>query len=113
MAFFCYISSIIKSNKDMSKANTEVITRMNEQLDQLLGSKEANQYTEQLKYDRFEKIMNTQEYLNAEESEFCINWDSSVKEDLFYIGDYSSHGKYLNLRLYSEHDNYNGDDCNV
>jgi len=88
----------------MSKTNPEVILRMNEQLDQLLGSKESTQYDEQLKYERFEFIMNTQEYLTQEEYDFCLAWDQDIRMDTSYIGDFSKFGAYLNLRVYSEHD---------
>jgi hypothetical protein len=100
----------------MSNTRSEVITRMNEQLDQLLGSKEAVQYEEQCKHDRFESIMNNQEYLTQEEYDFCFGWDKDIRNDTSYIGAYSSDNNvYLNLRVYSEHDQemYNGDDCNV
>jgi hypothetical protein len=99
----------------MSNAKPEVITRMNEQLDQLLGSKEAVQYEEQQKHNRFESIMNTQEYLTQEEYDFCFGWDKDVRNHTSYIGRYSSDSNvYLNLRVYTEHDHemYNYDDCN-
>jgi hypothetical protein len=66
-------------------------------------------------YKRFEKIMNTQEYLTQEEYDFCFSWDKDIRVDTSYIGDYYSAGAYLNLRLYSEHDHekYEGDDVNV
>ena len=65
-------------------------------------------------YKRFEKIMNTQEYLTQEEYDFCFSWDKDIRVDTSYIGSYSDLGAYLNLRVYSEHDQekYNGDDCN-
>ena len=69
------------------------------------------QYTEKLKYDRFERIMNTKEYLTQEEYDFCLEWDNDIKMDTSYIGDYSKYGAYLNLRVYSEAGNYNGDEC--
>jgi hypothetical protein len=97
----------------MSNTKPEVIVRMNEQLDLLLGSKESVQYAEQAKLDRFEKIMNTQEYLTQEEYDFCFEWDKDIRMDTSYIGDYSKYGAYLNLRVYSEADNYNGDECNI
>jgi len=56
-------------------------------------------------YFRFEKIMNTQEYLTQEEYDFCFGYDKDIRMDTSYIGDYSRYGAYLNLRVYSEHDN--------
>jgi len=99
----------------MSNENPEVIARMNDQLDQLLGSKEAAQHTEKQNHDRFELIMNTQEYLTQEEYDFCFGWDKDIRNDTSYIGAYSSDANvYLNLRVYTEHDHekFNGDDCN-
>lgn len=51
-----------------------------------------------------ENIMNTKLYLTQEEYDFCFENTDDVKIDTSYIGDYSSYGDYLNLRLYSEHD---------
>jgi len=98
----------------MSKENPEVIARMNEQLDQLLGSKEAAQHTEKQNHDRFELIMNTQEYLTQEEYDFCFGWDKDIRNDTTFVG-LSEGNTYLNLNVYSEHDHekFNGDDCNV
>ena len=61
---------------------------------------------------KFDSIMNTQEYLSQEEYDFCFGCDKSIRLDTSYIGDDSSYGPYLNLRVYSEHDTYDGDDCN-
>ena len=71
-------------------------------------------YGAEQEFKRFEKIMNTQEYLTQDEYDFCLAWDEDIKIDMSYIGDYYSAGAYLNLRLYSEHDHekYEGDDCN-
>jgi hypothetical protein len=70
-----------------------------------------DQYLEQQKLERFNKIMNTQEYLTQEEYDFCFGWDKDIREQTSYIGDYSKLGAYLNLNVYSEHDHetYNGD----
>jgi hypothetical protein len=70
-----------------------------------------DQYLEQQKLERFNKIMNTQEYLTQEEYDFCFGWDKDIRTQTSYIGDYSSYGAYLNLNVYSEHDQekYNGD----
>ena len=69
-------------------------------------------YQSLVDYKRFESIMNTKEYLSQEEYDFCFGWDKSIRIDTSYIGEDSSYGAYLNLRLYSEHDSYDGDDCN-
>jgi hypothetical protein len=56
--------------------------------------------------EKFDKIMNTQEYLTQKEYDFCVNHAGAdvVKSNMFYIGDYSSYGDYLNLNVYSEAD---------
>ena len=55
-------------------------------------------YGAEQEFNRFETIMNTQEYLTKEEYDFCFAWDKDIREDTSYIGD--SNGAYLNLRLY-------------
>ena len=57
-------------------------------------------YIAELEYHRFEEIMNTKEYLTKEEYDFCFAYDKDIREDTSYLGD----SKYLNLRVYSEHD---------
>ena len=71
-------------------------------------------YGAEQEFKRFEKIMNTQEYLTQDEYDFCLAWDEDIRVDTSYIGNYSDLGAYLNLRVYSEHDQeiYNGADCN-
>jgi len=64
-------------------------------------------YFQEQEFKRFETIMNTQEYLTQEEYDFCFYWDKDIKTDTSYIGDYSSYGAYLNLRVYSEHNHHN------
>ena len=64
-------------------------------------SPESVYFAEQ-EFNRFEKIMNTKEYLTKEEYDFCFAYDKDIREDTSYVGD--SYGDYLNLRLYSEHD---------
>ena len=54
--------------------------------------------------ERFNKIMENQQYLTRAEYDFCFGIDESIREDTSYIGDYSKYGFYLNLRVYSEHD---------
>ena len=50
-----------------------------------------------------ENIMNTKLYLTEEDYNFCFANTDDVRIDTSYIGD--SNGDYLNLRLYTEHDN--------
>tara|TARA_R110000803_G_scaffold10634_1_gene32333 strand:- start:2367 stop:2561 length:195 start_codon:yes stop_codon:yes gene_type:complete len=50
-----------------------------------------------------EKIMNTQEYLSVKDYKFCKENTNDVDIDTSYIGNFSNKS-YLNLRLYSEHD---------
>lgn len=63
-------------------------------------------YTENEKLKRFEMLMNTKEYLTKEEYDFCFAWDKDVRLQTTYIGNYSSHGDYLNLNVYSEHEHH-------
>lgn len=51
-----------------------------------------------------ENIMNTKLYLTKEEYDFCFENTDDVNIDTSYIGPDSKYGDYLNLRLYSEHD---------
>ena len=60
-------------------------------------------YIAELEYHRFEEIMNTKTYLTKEEYDFCLAYDKDIKEDTFYIGDYSKLGDYLNLKVYTEY----------
>jgi hypothetical protein len=61
-------------------------------------------YFQEQEFNRFETIMNTQEYLTQQEYDFCFGWDKDIRTDTSYIGDYSSYGAYLNLRVYSEYE---------
>ena len=54
-----------------------------------------------------ENIMNTKLYLTKEEYDFCFENTDDVNIDTSYLGPDSSYGDYLNLRLYSEHDQEN------
>ena len=73
-------------------------------------------YTPKSEQERFNEIMNTKEYLTQEEYDFCFDVDKSIRIDTSYVGNNGETrlGVYLNLRLYSEHDEeiYDGDDCN-
>ena len=60
-------------------------------------------YFAEQEFNRFEEIMNTKTYLTKEEYDFCFAYDKDIKEDTFYIGDYSKLGDYLNLRVYTEY----------
>lgn len=44
------------------------------------------------------------EYLTKEEYNSVISIYPEEKSNMFYIGNYSRYGDYLNLNLYSEHD---------
>jgi len=95
----------------MTKLNSKIV---NEQLDFLEGSEEAQQHTDRSDFNRFEMLMNTKEYLTAEEHAFCLAWDKEETRDVMtFIG--GNNGEYLNLSLYSEHDHEKSgeDDCNV
>ncbi len=63
-------------------------------------------YDENQKYQYYEMLMNSKEYLSKTEYDFCYNFDNSVKNQVMYIGDYSTKGAYLNLNLYSEHEHH-------
>jgi hypothetical protein len=65
-------------------------------------SPESVYFAEQ-EFNRFEMIMNTKTYLTKEEYDFCFSYDKDIKEDTFYIGDYSKLGDYLNLKVYTEY----------
>ena len=63
---------------------------------------EQEVYFLEQEFNRFEMIMNTQEYLTKEEYDFCVAYDKDAKTSLTYVG-YSQYGDYLNLNVYSEH----------
>jgi hypothetical protein len=60
-------------------------------------------YIAEQEYSKFQEIMNTKDYISKEEYNFCFAYDKSIKDDTFYIGDYSKLGDYLNLRVYTEY----------
>jgi hypothetical protein len=64
---------------------------------------EQTNYTANEEYQRFESIMNTQEYLTQEEYDFCFSYDKDIRENTTFIG-LSEGNTYLNLNVYSEHD---------
>lgn len=53
-------------------------------------------YEEQLKNNRFEKLINTKEILTNEEADFVLSWDPTQKSNLHYIKE----NKILNLKFY-------------
>ena len=63
-------------------------------------SPESNYYAEQ-EFARFEEIMNTKEILTQEEYDFCFGYDKDIRKETSSIGG----GRYLNLDVYTEHDN--------
>ena len=64
---------------------------------------EQTNYTANEEYQRFESIMNTQEYLTQEEYDFCFSYDKDIRENTTFVG-LSEGNTYLNLNVYSEHD---------
>ena len=63
-------------------------------------------YFAEQEFNYFEEIMNAKTYLTQEEYDFCFAYDKDIREDMFYIGDYSKLGDYLNLRVYSEQEHH-------
>jgi len=63
-------------------------------------------YIAEQEYSKFQEIVNTKEYLTQEEYDFCFAYDKTIKEDMFYIGDYSKLGDFLNLKVYSEQEHH-------
>ena len=57
-------------------------------------------YEEQLKYERFEMLVNTKEVLTKEERDFVISWDADEYQNMFFLNE----NEFLNLNVYSEHD---------
>ena len=53
-------------------------------------------YEEQLKNEKFERLINTKEYLTKNEVDFILNWDPTEHEHILYLND----NEFLNLRLY-------------
>lgn len=68
----------------------------------MISPRQEFQFQEE--YNRFQRLVNTAEYLTRAEYEFIKAYDADEAANFFYIGDYSAHGDYLNLNLYSEHD---------
>jgi hypothetical protein len=64
---------------------------------------EQTNYIAEQDYNRFERIINTQDYLTQEEYDFCFAYDKNIREYTTYVGYYYGCSVYLNLRLYSEH----------
>ena len=56
-------------------------------------------------FNEAQELMYTKEVLTAEEAKLCFDFlPVMAKAYLFYIGNYSQRGDYLNLNVYSEHD---------
>lgn len=53
-------------------------------------------YEEQLKNEKFERLINTKEYLTKEEVDFILSWDSSEHDHILYLNE----NEFLNLRLH-------------
>lgn len=67
---------------------------------------EQSNYEDQQEYNKFQTLVNTQEYVTKDDYEFIIKYDKTEKDNFFYIGDYSQYGDYLNLNVYSEHEHH-------
>ena len=60
------------------------------------------EYLENQKFQKFEILVNTKEYITKDEFDFIVAYDETERINFSYIGD--SNGDYLNLNVYSEHD---------
>ena len=59
-------------------------------------------YQAQEKFNKFQELVNTKEYITEEEFKFIVAYDPTEEMSFTYIGD--SNGDYLNLNIYSEYD---------
>lgn len=84
--------------EDKKKAITRELKMLNE--NNGLGVLYDSSLTDK---EKFDKLMNTQEYLTQKEYEFVVNHDAKAKDRLHY-GDYYKYGEWLNLNVYSEYD---------
>ena len=58
------------------------------------------EYLENQKFQKFEMLVNTKEYITKDEFDFIVAYDETERINFSYIGD--SNGDYLNLNVYSE-----------
>ena len=62
------------------------------------------EYLENQKFQKFEILVNTKEYITKDEFDFIVAYDETERINFSYIGD--SNGDYLNLNVYSEADHH-------
>tara|TARA_R110002050_G_scaffold118198_1_gene235525 strand:+ start:202 stop:441 length:240 start_codon:yes stop_codon:yes gene_type:complete len=53
-------------------------------------------YEEMQKNNKFEELINTKLYLTKEEADFCISWDPSSHDEIFY----QEENKFLNVKCW-------------
>ena len=62
---------------------------------------ELERYEALQEYNRFEKLVNTEEYVTEDEFNFIVKYDKTEESNFSYVN--SQYGDYLNLNVYSEH----------
>jgi|TARA_R110000823_G_scaffold13708_2_gene45354 hypothetical protein len=63
---------------------------------------ELERYEALQEYNRFEKLVNTEEYVTEDEFNFIVAYDKTEKDNFSLVN--SQYGHYLNLNVYSEYD---------
>ena len=63
---------------------------------------ELERYEALQEYNRFEKLVNTEEYVTEDEFNFIVAYDKTEESNFSYVN--SQYGDYLNFNVYSEHD---------
>ena len=63
---------------------------------------ELERYEALQEYNRFEKLVNTEEYVTEDEFNFIVKYDKTEESNFSLVN--SQYGDYLNLNVYSEYD---------
>ena len=63
---------------------------------------EFDRYEALQEYNRFETLVNTEEYVTEDEFNFIVKYDKTEESNFSLVN--SQYGDYLNLNVYSEYD---------
>jgi hypothetical protein len=63
---------------------------------------ELERYEALQEYNRFETLVNTEEYVTEDEFNFIVKYDKTEESNFSLVN--SQYGDYLNLNVYSEYD---------